>query len=112
MAKGSRQLIRLCSTSSGHSAAQPLRQQGPQLLCCLLTSLRELTTQVGSKRPRLLALYPSDPSSAELSPDLHDISKHAVAMGIRYAGAWGSLRMPDLATMVEVIEHMDPPILA
>jgi hypothetical protein len=24
------------------------------------------------------------------------------------AGAWGSLLEPDLATMVEVVEHMDP----
>ena len=32
-------------------------------------------------------------------------------MSIGCAGTWGFLQVPDLATMVEVIEHMDSHIL-
>ncbi|CAL5219745.1 g1644 [Coccomyxa viridis] len=46
---------------------------------------------------------PAKPAAAVLLSD--------IVAGADISSTWGSLRVPDLATMIEVIEHMDPHIL-
>ena len=95
-----------------------LRQRSAVPQCCWQTSLRAQKTPV-----LLSAAHSIPPPSLQRPSWLADWHVHSTRDGtsserrsitlglLDCAGAWGSLLEPDLVTMVEVIEHMEPHIL-